>query len=178
MREVLYEGRILRLEREDGRWEIVRHADAVAVLCRDDEGRVLGVWQQRPAIAARSWEIPAGLIDAGETPLAAAERELAEEAGLGGRLRELTRFYPSPGFSDELVHLYAAEALVRVDGHERDADEVLELEWRDPAATWAAIADGTLASSSVTVLALALTLGARAVTMDPEASAAAGAERA
>lgn len=159
MREVLFEGRILRLEREDGRWEIVRHADAVAVLCHDATGRVLGVWQYRPAVEARTWELPAGLIDAGETPEQAAARELAEEAGLGGRLRSVTRFYPSPGFCDELVHLFEADALQPVSGHASDPDEVLELEWRDPLSTWRSIAEGEIVSSSVTVLGLAHALG-------------------
>ena len=161
MREVVYDGRILRLEREDGRWEIVRHADAVAVLCHDASGRVLGVWQRRPAVDATTWEIPAGLIDGDETPERAAARELAEEAGLGGRLRQVTRFYPSPGFCDELVHLFEADGLEAVAGHERDADEVLELEWREARTTWEAIARGEIVSSSVTVVALAYALAAR-----------------
>ena len=157
MRETLYQGRIVRLELEDGRWEIVRHDDAVAVLARDPQGRVLGVWQRRPAIGARTWELPAGLIDPGETPAQAAARELAEEVGLEGDLRLRTRFYVSPGFCDELVYLFEAHDLrpVAVAG---DPEEELELEWREPTATYQAIADGSIATSGVTVLGLHLAL--------------------
>jgi ADP-ribose pyrophosphatase len=154
VRELVFEGRILRLEIEDGRWEIVRHADAVAVLARDARGRVLGVWQDRPAIGARTWELPAGLIDEGETPAHAAARELAEETRLAGTLTPLTRFYVSPGFCDELVHLFAAHDLRPEHGASPDEGEVVEVEWRDPASTWHDIATGALATSGVTVLGL------------------------
>ncbi len=163
MRELIFEGRILRLELEDGRWEIVRHADAVAVLARDEDGRVLGVWQQRPAIGTRTWELPAGLIDDGETPAQAAARELAEETRLAGTLTPLTRFYASPGFCDELIHLFVADALRPEHGASPDEGEVVEIEWRDPTSAWRDIASGTLATSGVTVLGLhhALAGGAR-----------------
>ena len=154
MREVIYEGHILRLELEDGRWEIVRHADAVAVLAQDERGRVLGVWQPRPAIAARTWELPAGLIDPGETPEGAAARELAEEAGVKGELRLLTRLYASPGFCDELIYLFEASNLRPAPGSSPDPSEDLELEWRDPLSAWQELRSGDLSSSGVTALGL------------------------
>ena len=157
MRETLYQGRIVRLEIEDGRWEIVRHDHAVAVLARDPQGRVLGVWQRRPAVGTRTWELPAGLIDPGETPVQAAARELAEEVGLQGDLRLRTRFYVSPGFCDELVYLFEAHDLHPVVAT-GDPEEELELEWREPAATYQAIADGAIATSGVTVIGLQLAL--------------------
>ena len=76
----VFQGRVVDLVVLDERWEVVRHAPAVAVLARDELGRVLGVVQRRPAVDARTWELPAGLIDPGETAHAAAARELAEEA--------------------------------------------------------------------------------------------------
>lgn len=154
MRELIFEGRILTLEVEDRRWEIVRHADAVAVLARDEHGRVLGVWQDRPAIGGRTWELPAGLIDAGEAPAEAAARELAEETGLAGTLSPLTRFYASPGFCDELVHLFEATDLRAQHGSTPDADERIEVEWRDPVRAWSEIAAGALETSGVTVVGL------------------------
>ena len=163
MRETLFEGRILRLEVEDGRWEIVRHADAVAVLARDERGRVLGVWQQRPAIAARTWELPAGLIDPGETPHEAARRELAEETGLTGDVAELCRFYVSPGFCDEQVHLFVASSLRRAQGATPDPGEAVEVAWRDPLEAWSELASGAVPTSGVTVLALRHVLAERGV---------------
>jgi ADP-ribose pyrophosphatase len=154
VRELVFEGRVLRLEIAEGRWEIVRHADAVAVLARDEDGRVLGVWQERPAVGARTWELPAGLIDHGESPLRAAARELAEETRLAGTLTPLTRFYPSPGFCDELVHLFVATDLRPEHGADPDEGEEVEVEWRDPARAWDDIATGALVTSGVTVLGL------------------------
>jgi 8-oxo-dGTP pyrophosphatase MutT (NUDIX family) len=149
----IFRGRIVDLVVLDERWEVVRHADAVAVLAIDDAGRVLGVRQLRPAVGAETWELPAGLIDPGETPLQAAERELAEEAQLAGTLRPLARGYVSPGFTDECVHLFEARDLRSASGR-LDPGEELRLEWLDLDAAWAAGASGALATSMVTLLGL------------------------
>lgn len=148
----IWSGKVVRLEVLDGRYEVARHAPAVAVLAVRD-GRVLGVRQSRPAIGRDTWELPAGLVDPGESPLDAAHRELSEEAQLGGTLTPITRFYVSPGFTDELVHLYQATDLHPAPGTP-DADEHVTVEWVDPRDTWLAIRDGRLASSGVTVLGL------------------------
>ena len=74
-RETIWTGRIVTLELLGGRYEVARHASAVAILAVRD-GVVLGVAQDRPAIGRRTWELPAGLIDPGEAPLEAAVREL------------------------------------------------------------------------------------------------------
>lgn len=156
MREVIYDGAIVRLVKLAGKWEVVEHASAVAVLITDGR-RVLGVSQQRVAVGRTTWEIPAGLIDPGETPADAAAREAAEEVKLGGRLRLLTRFYVSPGFTDEEVHLFELSDAVPVEGN-LDEDEVLVPEWRDSLEAWRAIRAGTLATSGVTVAALQFVL--------------------
>ena len=99
-RDVIYEGNILTLLTLDDRWEVVEHAEAVAVLALRGAS-ILGVTQHRPAIGKPTWEVPAGLVDPGETPLQAAKRELAEETQLTGELSLLTQLYSSPGFTDE-----------------------------------------------------------------------------
>lgn len=151
-RETVWSGRIVQLELLGGRYEVVRHASAVAVLAMRD-GLVLGVSQDRPAVGERTWELPAGLIDPGEAPLAAAVRELREETQLCGRLVPITRLYASPGFTDEEVHLFEAHELAPCEGVP-DEDEVIVASWRDPLEVWREVADGRASTSGVTLLGL------------------------
>lgn len=163
MRQEIFSGKVVKLSILDGFWEVVEHADAVAVLvARGSE--VLGVRQYRHAVGRESWEIPAGLIDPGEEPITAAARELAEEAQLGGNLTLVTRFYPSPGFSDEETYLYELHEMTDAPG-KPDETEQLQLEWRDALETWRAVAAGELATSSVTVVALRQLLARRGVSV-------------
>ncbi len=131
----VYAGRILSLwiryvRGRDGKRhmrEIVEHEPAAAVVAVDEAGQVLLVRQPRPAAGGRILELPAGLIDSGEEPIDAARRELREETGfVSGDLRPLVRFYTSPGFTDELVHLFAATMLTE-DATQHDEEEEIEL---------------------------------------------------
>lgn len=156
MRELLYDGKILRLERLDGKWEVVRHQGSVAVLVMKGSD-VLGVRQQRPATGHSTWEVPAGLIDPGETPMQAAQRELAEEVQLKGNLTLIARFFTSPGFSDELTSLYLLED-PQVAYGKPDAGEQLTPTWLNAHEAWEATLTGELATSSVTAVALQFAL--------------------
>lgn len=155
--ETIYSGHIVQLEVIDGKWEVVRHADAVSVLALDSAGRMLCVRQQRRAIGAATIEVPAGLIDEGEEPLTAARRELQEEAGFDGDLELLTRYYSSPGFSDEQLYLFKATNL-RESKLPHDEDEDIEVLWLPPAEVLAQFKDGsaTGAATSVTAALYAL----------------------
>jgi len=157
VREVVFDGRIVRLELVDGRYEVVRHADSVAVLVTDGR-RVLGVRQWRVAVEQETWEIPAGLVDPGETPHEAAARELAEEVGLAGNLELVTSCYASPGFTDERLWLFAATDVSEY-RLPADDDEDLTPAWRDALDVWRAVARGEEVSSATTLLALAHLLG-------------------
>lgn len=149
--KTIYQGHILSLEVQGGKWEIVRHAPAVAVLAlRGDQ--MLFVRQRRRAIGRDTLEAPAGLIEDGETPEQAADRELSEEANLKGDLTLLTRFYSSPGFTDELLYVFRAENLREAPGTP-DADEQLTVEWHDPRAVLADLREGRVAGSASTVTA-------------------------
>src|SRR4051812_13345361 len=116
---------MVTLEIEDGK-EIVRHGAAVGIVAVDREERVLLVRQERPAVGGKVLEIPAGLLDAGEQPLAAAKRELQEETGLhGGEWVEVASVLSSPGFTDERIHLFVATGLQE---GEEDPDDGEDLE--------------------------------------------------
>lgn len=101
--------------------EVVRHPGAVAILALDDEDRVVLVQQYRHPVAAHEWELPAGLLDiAGEDPLEAARRELAEEVDLvADRWNVLVDHRPSPGGMDEALRIYLARDLRDVADDER-----------------------------------------------------------
>jgi 8-oxo-dGTP pyrophosphatase MutT (NUDIX family) len=126
----VWEGRIasVRVDRfryddgEEAEREIVSHPGAVAVVAHDGE-RLYLVAQPREAVGEQALlELPAGKLDRdGESPLEAAKRELAEEIAKGARTwKHLTTCYSSPGFTDEVIHLYLATDLY---DEESDADE-------------------------------------------------------
>jgi len=158
VRRYLYRGKILSLAIEDGHWEIVEHKNAVALLVSNPERGVLFVEQYRPAISQKTLEIPAGLIEEGETPEQAALRELAEEAQLAGDLEKLAEFYVSPGFTDEKTYLFRVTNTRPAQGTP-DEDEDLTLCWRQPAEILAAAKRGDLAISASTLAGLLYALG-------------------
>jgi 8-oxo-dGTP pyrophosphatase MutT (NUDIX family) len=162
-RELIYDGKVIRVVRLGERWEVVEHAAAVAVLVVrriDDQDEVLLVSQDRPAVGRETWELPAGLVDAGETPEAAARRELAEEVGLDGTLTQIAEAFSSPGFTDEKIYLFEASDLFKraLPG---DEDDGFEFAWKPLADLWREIAGGSVASSTPTLLGLTYALGKR-----------------
>lgn len=136
--ELLYRGRILKLRIDQVRMtngnkpmtvrEIVEHRGAAAIVALDAQERVLLVRQYRAAAERELLEIPAGTMEEGETPGECASRELQEETGYhAGRWKALGSFYPSPGFSTEVIHLYLAHRLVRANpSPEEDEDIAVE----------------------------------------------------
>lgn len=115
-----------------GELEMMRHPGAAAVVPfldpRDHaDPRIVMIRQFRHATGGWLWEIPAGRREAGEPPLDTAHRELAEETGYrAAHMEQLTWIWTTPGFTDEIIHLFAAWELSGGDtAHERD--EVMEL---------------------------------------------------
>ena len=109
-----------------GTREVVRQRGSVAALPVLDDGRVVLVRQYRYAVDAFVWELPAGRRDPGETPEEGARRELEEEVGLrAGALEPLLVFWTTPGFCDEVMHLFRATGLEPVPPRP-EADEKIE----------------------------------------------------
>jgi len=119
--EYIYKGRILNLRRDtvrlpDGREakrEVVEHLGGVGVLPLTDDGRIILVRQHRYPYGENILEIPAGKMDReGEDPLECGVRELREETGCtADSIVSLGCVYPSPGFLDEVVHIFLARGL-------------------------------------------------------------------
>ncbi len=103
--------------------DVVTHAGSVVLVPLFPDGRLLLVRQYRHAVGAYLWELVAGRIEPGESPLTAARRELLEETGYTGqRFRRLLDVFPTPGFVSERMVVYAVEGLTP--GHARpEADE-------------------------------------------------------
>jgi ADP-ribose pyrophosphatase len=136
-REVRYRGKIVTVREEEYRHddgevvarEVIGHPGAVAVVAVDDE-HVWLVRQPREAAGEPALlEIPAGKLDVeGEPPLETAKRELAEEIGKAAdEWRGLGSFYTSPGFTDEVVHVFLATMLRDVPRPEVDEEERIEI---------------------------------------------------
>src|SRR5271157_1353633 len=97
------------------RRDVIRHSGSIVILAIDEdhtEPKVLLERQYRHAANSVMWELPAGRIDDGERPLAAARRELLEETGYSARdWKRIMHFYVSPGFLDETMTIYLARGL-------------------------------------------------------------------
>jgi len=107
--------------------DIVHHPGAAAVVPFLAEDEVVLIRQFRHAAGGTILEVPAGKLDAGEPPERCAARELTEEAGYrAGRLVALGSIWTTPGFTDEVIHLFAAFELERVPSRPED-DEVIEV---------------------------------------------------
>lgn len=135
--ETLFKGRVISLQVDEvelpngktGKREIIKHPGAVAVIAITDEGKMIMVEQYRKAMERSLVEIPAGKLEPGEEPLRSAERELEEETGYGcAEMKHLISFYTSPGFADELVHVFVATGLTKKENPaDCDEDEFVEV---------------------------------------------------
>ena len=121
-----------RVEEPSGlrvRREVVRHTGSVVVLATTDGVRkplVLLERQYRHAARSYLWELPAGRIEKGEAPLAAAKRELLEETGYTAtRWKRILKFFASPGFVAEPMTVFWARGL-KPGPAQPEPDEVIE----------------------------------------------------
>ncbi|WP_127161413.1 NUDIX hydrolase [Veillonella sp. VA137] len=108
--------------------EVVHHPGASAVIAIDEDNRIIMEKQFRYALNDYLLEIPAGKLDAGEDPLVCAKRELEEETGIiASEWISLGTIATSPGFCNEVIHLYVAKGLSKGEIH-WDEDEYVEVE--------------------------------------------------
>lgn len=108
--------------------EVVQHPGGVGIVAVTEEDEIILVRQYRKAIDAAIYEIPAGKLDPGEEPRTCGLRELSEETGMTAETFEYMGFiYPSPGFTDEVTHVYLAKGLAQGADHP-DEDEFLDIE--------------------------------------------------
>jgi ADP-ribose pyrophosphatase len=107
--------------------EKITHPGAVAIVPVTFDNNILLVKQYRYPVSDITIEIPAGKLAPGENPQECAERELEEEIGaVGGKLKLLSSFYSTPGYCDEVLHLFIATDFQR-SGNNLDEDEFLEI---------------------------------------------------
>jgi 8-oxo-dGTP pyrophosphatase MutT (NUDIX family) len=124
--------------------EVVHHPGGAAAVALDAEGRVCLLRQYRYVVDGWLWELPAGKLEPGEPPLATAQRELIEEAGVSARdWQSLGTCVSSPGVFSERLHLYLASGITPAQPAQEHA-EVIEIHWVPftEACRWAI--DGTI----------------------------------
>lgn len=130
----VFEGKIVNLRVDEvelpngvrSKREVVEHADSVAIVPLLDDGRIVLIRQFRLPAEGVLLEIPAGVVDPGESAEECARRELAEEiAYTPGQLEPLFSMYLAPGYCSELIHLFVATGLKPAHSAP-DADELIE----------------------------------------------------
>ncbi len=134
--ELYLDGKVIKAKRykvrlsdgsESFREEVEHNGGAAVLAVKDD--KFLLVSQFRLAYRKEMLEIPAGKIDAGEDPCVAAKRELEEESGLTAlNLKKITALAPSPGYTNELIHIYYTDEFVEGEKH-LDEGEFLSAVW-------------------------------------------------
>ncbi|HHT62131.1 MAG: NUDIX hydrolase [Bacillota bacterium] len=129
----LYRGKVLNLRKDKVRLpngkiserEIVEHSGAVAIVPVTDEGNIILVKQYRKPVEKETIELPAGKLNKNEDPEDCAQRELQEETGFSGKLAYKFSYYSTPGFSNEILHMFIARDL-KVSPLQCDEDEFVE----------------------------------------------------
>ena len=163
----VYTGRVVRLDVDTvrfpdgstGQLELIRHPGAAAIVpCASEppgaDPTILLIRQFRYATGGQLWEIPAGTLDAGEDPEACARRELMEETGVtAARLRRLTSIWTTPGFTNEVIHLYLATGLTTGEPS-RERDEFIEVVPQPLSRVLALIREGEIRDAKTVVAIL------------------------
>lgn len=164
-KRVIYDGKIVKLVVSDGligareaRWEVVHHIGSVGIVPFFEKDKIILVEQYRYAVGEKLLEIPAGTLHKGERPPAAARREIIEEVGYSaGNLEKIYEFYPSPGVTDERVHIYKATGL-KPARQNLDYDEDIKVKILELSKALGYIKEGRIKDAK-TIIALLLVAG-------------------
>lgn len=133
--KTIFEGKIINVYVKDvllpngkeSKREVVEHPGAVAVIAKTDDDKYLFVRQFRKPLEKTIVEIPAGKLEKNEDPKETAKRELYEETGyIAETLKHVISFYTSPGFANEIIHLYEASNLKK-GKPQTEADEFVDV---------------------------------------------------
>lgn len=135
--DYIYQGNVINVQvekvilpnGESSERELVKHPGAVGVIAITKDNKIIFVKQYRKPLERSLVEIPAGKREEGEQPEVTAIRELEEETGYTtNELTLVTSFFTSPGFADELIHIYITDQLEKLDVPVKgDDDEFIEL---------------------------------------------------
>ena len=136
-RERVFDGKVFDVDRDEvtlphGRtvkMDVVRHPPSVVLVPVPEPGHVILIRQYRHAVNQWLWEFPAGSVDEGETPEAAARRECHEEIGqVPDTIVRLGVLYPTPGYCDEEMVFFRLSGLGdTTEKAEQDEDEHIEV---------------------------------------------------
>ena len=168
-REIIYRGKIIDLIVDDIEYpsgrravrEIAHHPGGAVVVPVCDDGRVILVRQLRYPLGDYCLELPAGKLSPGEDPASCAARELTEETGwVASHLRHLTSIVTTPGFCDEVLHLYLGTGLKEsAGGHRREEGEFSMTVEMMPFSDAIAMARGGAIRDAKTIVGLLLAEG-------------------
>jgi ADP-ribose pyrophosphatase len=136
--DVVYKGPMFRVMKDriiepggkEGVRDVIRHNGSAVILAVDNSKSKKDPWivierQYRHAAQQFLWELPAGSLDAGEDPLAGAQRELEEETGYRAKKwKPLARYFASPGFLGEAMNVFLAEGLMAGDARPEDDEDI------------------------------------------------------
>ncbi|MGY0691839.1 NUDIX domain-containing protein [Virgibacillus sp. FSP13] len=138
--EKIYDGKVVKLQVDDvtlpdgntAKRELIKHPGAVGIIPITKDKKIIFVEQYRKPLEKSLVEIPAGKLEEGEKPEITAVRELEEETGYTtNQLKHVTSFYTSPGFANELMHIYLTDQLEaltkKVAGDDDEFVELVEL---------------------------------------------------